>query len=221
MLALSAAATACSASAPAAPRTSAQPAPATNPALPGEAAIARTRTDSVMRRPTTADVHFMTAMIGHHAQALEMSRLAPTHGASATVRRLADRITGSQLDEIATMQRWLADRRLPVPDAGGGHTMMHMNGSDHDILMPGMLTDVQMRQLDSARGRDFDERFLALMIQHHRGAVAMVRELFSSQGAAQDQAVFKFASDADADQTTEIARMQQMLAALRLGSDAP
>ena len=91
---------------------------------------------------------------------------------------------------------------------------MKMDGMEHEMLMPGMLTDAQMKQLDRPRGAEFDRLFLTFMIQHHRGAVTMVKELFGTYGAAQDETVFKFASDVNVDQTTEIARMQKMLAAL-------
>jgi len=155
----------------------------------------------------------MSAMIGHHAQAIVMSRWAPSHGASSSVRILAERIINAQQDEIATMQRWLGDRQQPVPEAIPGMRMM-MNGQEHVMLMPGMLTDAQMKELDSARGPVFDRLFLTYMIQHHRGAVSMVKDLFGSYGAAQDEVVFKFASDVNVDQSTEIARMQKMLTAL-------
>jgi len=97
---------------------------------------------------------------------------------------------------------------------------MKMNGMEHDMLMPGMLTEEQMKELDAARGPDFDRLFLRDMIQHHQGAVTMVNELFATPGAAQDQSVFKLASDVSADQTTEIARMQKMLAAATIGAGA-
>jgi uncharacterized protein (DUF305 family) len=168
---------------------------------------------------TEADAHFMSSMIGHHAQAVEMARLAPTHGASPAVRTLADRIINAQQDEIATMQLWLRDHGLPVP-AAEGHAGMH-HGAGHEMLMPGMLTPGQMAQLEQARGAEFDRLFLTLMIQHHRGAVSMVSQLFGSPGAAQDETVFKFASDVNVDQTTEIARMQRMLAEFFFGSAAP
>jgi uncharacterized protein (DUF305 family) len=143
-----------------------------------------------------------------------MARLAPTHGASPSVRTLAERIVNAQQDEIATMQRWLADRGKPVPEARAGPMKMMMDGMAHEMLMPGMLTDEQMKQLDRSNGAGFDRLFLTSMIQHHRGAVSMVRALFDSDGAAQDETVFKFASDVNVDQSTEIARMEGMLAAL-------
>ena len=161
------------------------------------------------RYPSTeADARFMSAMIGHHTQALVMAGWAPTHGAGASVRRLAERIMSGQQDEIATMQQWLRDRGQPVPE--GHHP-------DHGHHMPGMLTDAQMKELVEARGPEFDRLFLTFMIQHHRGAVAMVKELFGTPGAAQDETVFKFASDMNVDQSTEIARMERMLSALPAG----
>jgi uncharacterized protein (DUF305 family) len=160
---------------------------------------------------TEADVRFMAGMIGHHAQALAMAALAPRNGASPEVRRLAERITGGQQDEIGTMERWLRARGKPVPDPQ--HAM-------HGEPMPGMLTETQMRELEQARGPGFDRLFLTYMIQHHRGAVAMVKQLYGTPGAAQDDTVFKFADDVGVDQTTEIARMERMLNALPPGEPA-
>jgi uncharacterized protein (DUF305 family) len=183
---------------------------------------AQARADSVQRPWTAADVHFMTHMIGHHAQAIDMSRLAPTHGANPAVRRLAERIINAQQDEIATMQQWLRDRKQPVPEARASATMtMRMNGVEHQMKMPGMLTDAQMKQLDEARGPEFDRLFLTFMIQHHRGAVAMVEELFATDGAGQDETVFRFATDVNVDQVTEIARMRQMLVAILFEGGTP
>jgi uncharacterized protein (DUF305 family) len=173
---------------------------------------ARARADSVRHPYTQADVDFMSHMIGHHAQALVMAGWAPTHGAGASVRILAERIINAQQDEIATMQRWLGDRGKPVPEARP--MKMMMNGVEHEMLMPGMLTEAQMRELDQAKGPEFDRLFLTYMIQHHRGAVSMVKDLFGTNGAAQDETVFKFANDVNVDQSTEIARMERMLAAL-------
>jgi len=181
------------------------------------AAIAKAREDSTRRPYTAADVHFMTGMIGHHAQAILMAGWAPTHDASPSVRVLCERIINAQRDEIATMQQWLRDRQQPVPDANPMGMTMKMDGMEHRMLMPGMLTEEQLKQLDAARGKDFDVLFLTFMIQHHKGAVQMVKELFESYGAAQDDLVFKFASDVNVDQTTEIARMERMLVAINLG----
>jgi uncharacterized protein (DUF305 family) len=181
------------------------------------AAIAKARQDSIRRPYTAADVHFMSGMIGHHAQALVMAGWAPSHGASQSVGTLCKRIINAQTDEIALMQQWLRDRQQPVPEPSAKGMKMMMDGVEHTMLMPGMLMDAQMAQLDSARGKDFDKLFLTFMIQHHRGAVQMVHELFDSYGAAQDDLVFKFASDVQVDQTTEIARMQRMLVAIDIG----
>ncbi len=192
------------------PRVVAQSAPVSAPAASG---IAKARADSLRYPYTAADVQFMTGMIGHHAQAVVMSRWAPSHGADPAVQRLAERIINAQDDEIATMQRWLAERLQPVPDAKPmSHDMAGMSGMAHAaVLMPGMLTDVQMKELDAARGPEYDRLFLTFMIQHHKGATSMVTTLFGTEGAGQDETIFKFASDVNVDQTTEIARMQRML----------
>ena len=178
------------------------------------AAIAQARADSARYPYTAADVNFMSGMIHHHAQAIVMATMAPSHGASPAVRTLCDRIINAQEDEIVAMQRWLRDRNQSVPEATATAMKMVMNGMTHDMLMPGMLSDAQMKTLDEARGAAFDRNFLTGMIQHHKGAVSMVADLFNSFGAGQDQLTFKFASDVQVDQTTEIARMRRMLAAL-------
>jgi uncharacterized protein (DUF305 family) len=174
----------------------------------------RARTDSARSRFTEPDVQFVTGMIHHHAQALVMSGYAPTHGARASVRTLAARITNAQNDEIALMQRWLGDRRQPVPEVMVMNGTVMVHGADHAMHMPGMLTLDQLAALDRARGPEFDRLFLTLMIQHHEGAVTMVEQLLEHDGAAQDREVFKLASDVHVDQTTEIARMRRMLAEL-------
>ena len=167
------------------------------------------QTDTARPRYSAADVQFMTGMIAHHAQAVLIAGWAPAHDASPALRALCERIVVGQRDEIAVMQRWLRDRHQPVPDADArGHTMP---GMEHSMLMPGMLTSAQLAQLDAARGPEFDRLFLTFMIQHHRGALTMVRELVDTPGAARDGPLFQIASDVSADQTTEIDRMTRML----------
>jgi uncharacterized protein (DUF305 family) len=158
-----------------------------------------------------ADVDFMSGMIPHHAQAVIMAGWAPTHGARKDVAILCERIVVGQRDEIALMQTWLQDRGLPVPDATSTRHKMKMNGMEHEMLMPGMLSDEEMAALDRARGPEFDRLFLEGMIRHHQGAIDMVDVLFKSYGAAQDETVFKFANDVQADQSIEIDRMTKML----------
>jgi uncharacterized protein (DUF305 family) len=160
-----------------------------------------------------ADVDFMSGMIPHHAQAVIMAGWAPSHGASKDVAILCERIVVGQRDEIALMQSWLQDRGLRVPDATSTRHKMKMDGMEHEMLMPGMLTDEEMAELDRARGPHFDRLFLVGMIKHHQGAIDMVDALFKSYGAAQDETVFKFASDVYADQSIEINRMNEMLEA--------
>jgi uncharacterized protein (DUF305 family) len=163
---------------------------------------------------TPADVQFISGMIAHHAQAIVMAGWAPSHGASPSVRTLCERIINAQTDEITLMQNWLRARHQPVPDAKAAPMKMVMDGVEHEMLMPGMLTDEQMKQLNQATGPAFDRLFLRLMIQHHQGAITMVNQLFATPGAGQDESVFKFATDVNADQSTEIDRMQKMLITL-------
>jgi uncharacterized protein (DUF305 family) len=160
---------------------------------------------------TDADVDFMAGMIPHHAQAVIMAGWAPSHGARKDVAILCERIVVAQRDEIGMMQQWLRDRGQAVPDATSTRHRMKMNGMEHDMLMPGMLTDEEMAALDRSRGPEFDRLFLTGMIRHHQGAIDMVDVLFKAYGAAQDETVYKFASDVYADQSIEIDRMHQML----------
>ena len=188
-----------------------QPAAASDPQSQATPYSTATQADSVRHAYTPADVDFMNHMISHHAQAIEMAGWAPSHGASPAIERLCERIINAQQDEIATMQRWLGARHLSVPAPDPNGMKMTMGGSEHVMLMPGMLTPHQMKQLDAARGPEFDRLFLTYMIQHHKGALTMVHQLFDTPGAASDDVIFKFASDVNVDQTTEVARMQGML----------
>jgi len=159
---------------------------------------------------TRADVTFMQGMIAHHTQALAMSRLVPARVSEDAVRLLAQRIERSQRDEIAMMERWLETRGEEVPDREAGHQIPSDVGEP--VLMPGMLTDGELGDLERASGTEFDRLFLVFMIRHHEGALTMVRELFESAGAGQEGVIFRFAVDVDSDQRIEIARMIRVLA---------
>jgi uncharacterized protein (DUF305 family) len=156
-----------------------------------------------------ADVQFMQHMIMHHAQAVEMTALIESHTQNARLRSLGERISRSQSDEINLMKRWLMTRSEPVspamPDMPG------MDMSSHQMLMPGMLTPKQMDALRKAKGEEFDELFLKGMIQHHNGALGMVKDLFDSAGSGQDAELFNFATEVDSGQRAEIKVMQTML----------
>lgn len=202
-------------------------------------ATARAKADSLRYPYTQADIDFMSGMIHHHAQAITISRWAPSHGASPAVQRLTARIINAQSDEIILMQTWLKDRNqdpMTVDSLGNvtmgsttgakpaaehaGHDMGHAGHTMEGMAaMPGMLSDAQLKELNAARGREFDRLFLIYMMQHHRGAVSMVRTLFSSTGAGQDETIFKFAADVEVDQSTEIKRMLTML--LEMGEVPP
>lgn len=194
------------------------------PGAPGEASR---RIDPGAEGPrarhphTEADVLFMQNMIHHHAQALVMSRLVRDRTENEQIRLLAQRIHRSQMDEIQLMQRWLEarDEEAPEPiamdDTRGPEELVHHAGrhaaDPETALMAGMLTPEQLETLAGSRGREFDRRFLEAMIFHHAGALEMVAELFASPGAAQDSAMYQFASHVDADQRMEIGRMQRLL----------
>lgn len=174
---------------------------------------------------TQADIDFMYGMIPHHAQALIMSRLAPENNASPSIQILAARIINAQGDEIELMKKWLRDRDQPVPEIhiDGLEMMVHMDdGHDghgghghHDMHdhsdMPGMLSQDQLEELAAATGTEFDRLFLEFMIEHHKGAIIMVDELFAADGAASDREIFDLASGINAEQETEIERMKLML----------
>jgi len=157
-----------------------------------------------------ADVEFMQGMIMHHSQAVEMTALIPTHTENKDVRAIGAKISSSQADEIRMMQRWLAARGQATSMEMPGMPRMDMSGNAM-ALMPGMLTPEQMDALRKARGEEFDRLFLSGMIQHHGGALVMVKDLFDSPGAGQDAEIFDFATDVDNGQRAEIRIMQKML----------
>jgi uncharacterized protein (DUF305 family) len=157
-----------------------------------------------------ADVEFMQGMIMHHSQAVEMTALIPLHTENKELHSLGARISSSQSDEIKFMQRWLAARGEPVSMAMPGMSDMDMSRQPM-ALMPGMLTPDQMDALRKAKGVEFDHLFLVGMIQHHNGALIMVKDLFDTAGAGQDADLFNFATDADNTQRAEIKIMQTML----------
>jgi uncharacterized protein (DUF305 family) len=165
-----------------------------------------------------ADARFMQGMIMHHAQAIEMTALIESHTTTKDLRSLAARISRSQSDEIAFMKRWLEARGEPVslmmPEMPGMDMSSHSMHSMHSTLMPGMLTEKQMEALKKSKGEEFDRLFLTGMIQHHNGALIMVKDLFETAGAGQDAELFNFATDVDSGQRAEIRIMQTMLGAV-------
>lgn len=167
-------------------------------------------TKGVLPHWSDADVKFMQGMIMHHAQAVEMTALIPSRTENKEIRLLGEKISISQTDEINFMKRWLTARgeptSLPMPDMKG------MDMSSHAMpLMPGMLTPEQMEALRNAKGEEFDRLFLTGMIQHHNGALIMVKDLFGQAGSGQEAEIFTFATDADNSQRAEIRIMQGML----------
>ncbi|CAN5863633.1 DUF305 domain-containing protein [soil metagenome] len=159
-----------------------------------------------------ADARFMQGMIMHHSQAVEMTSLIESHTVNKDLRSLGARISSSQSDEIRFMKRWLEARGQPIspmmPEMPGMNMPSH---ASHSMLMPGMLTAKQMAALKKAKGEEFDRLFLTGMIQHHNGALIMVKDLFHTVGAGQDAELFNFATDVDSGQRAEIRIMQTML----------
>ena len=200
LLFASVAAVSCRSATPASP-------PIIQPGAPGQASrvVDAAAAADVSKVPfTPADVRFMQGMIGHHAQALDMTALVATRSSSDAIRKLAQRIELSQADEIKMMQEWLTGRGQKVPD-------QHAHHAPGATLMPGMLTAEEMARLAHATGPEFDRLFLEFMIKHHEGALTMVQDLFAQPGAGQESDVFAFASDVDADQRMEIDRMRAAL----------
>jgi uncharacterized protein (DUF305 family) len=184
------------------------------PGAPGEPTRTLPATTTARLPPRSAeDVKFMQGMIMHHAQAVEMTALIESHTTNKDLRLLGARISHSQTEEINFMKRWLATRgeplSLPMPEMPG------MDMSNHQMLMPGMLTAKQMEALRNAKGAEFDKLFLTGMIQHHAGALIMVKDLFDTAGAGQDAELFNFTTDVDSGQRAEIRIMQNMLGVAR------
>jgi len=180
------------------------------PGAPGQPTKTLPSTTRAILPPSSqADVQFMQGMIMHHAQAVEMTALMESHTENKELRTLGARISRSQSSEIEFMKRWLTTRgeptTLPMPEMPG------MDMSSHSMLMPGMLTEKQMEALRKAKGQEFDHLFLTGMIQHHNGALIMVKDLFDSAGSGQDAELFNFVTDVDSGQRAEIRIMQTML----------
>ena len=176
------------------------------PGAPGEAnrvLTADAATDLSKVQATPADVKFMQGMIGHHAQAIEMTALIDARTSREEMKLLGQRIAVSQADEMDMMRAWLRARGQDIPSEHAHHT--------EEGMMPGMLSAEQMAELAAATGEAFDRLFLRYMIQHHEGALSMVDDLFKTPGAGQEGDINAFAADVDSDQRMEIDRMRAML----------
>jgi uncharacterized protein (DUF305 family) len=198
-------------SAPAPTTPSATPPPAiVQPGAPGAGnkslSPSAASAGAIPRAPSEADADFMQGMIMHHSQAVEMTELLKTRTKDPALQELGKKIDVSQTDEMRWMKQWLTDRGLPIDPMAG------MDMKDMPMpLMPGMLTPAQMEALRKASGPEFDHLFLTGMIQHHAGALQMVKELFANPGAGQDPQLFDFANDVDNTQQAEIDIMRHML----------
>ena len=198
----------------------ANPAPpvVVQPGAPGQPTRTLPASTTATLPPSSAkDVEFMQGMIMHHAQAVEMTALIESHTTNKNLRLLGARISHSQSEEIKFMKRWLKARgeptEMPMPKMSGMDMsgMAGMGMPSQPMLMPGMLTARQMDALRKAKGAEFDQLFLTGMIQHHNGALIMVKDLFDTAGAGQDAELFNFTTDVDSGQRAEIRIMQTML----------
>ena len=194
---------------------------ATPMTMPAPAQVTTAGAPPAKSKNSAADVDFMQGMIPHHAQAVLIAAWAPTHGARQDIKILCERIVVGQADEIRLMQWWLREKGEEIPAADAKMHKMKMGGTVHEMLMPGMLNDEQLARLDKARGSEFDRLFLEAMIAHHAGAITMVETLFGTPGAANDDLIYKMASDVYADQTTEIRVMENMLSTVPGATRAP
>ena len=203
----------------------AQQVPLVQPGAPGQPNKVVTNTvGTAVKDPTAADFSFMQDMVMHHSQAVEMVSLMKGRTTNPDLLDLGKRISISQGDEIAFMKRWLAFYGKPVQDGDSmaGMDMDHgsMQGMDHSHadmkmdtpMMPGMLSPRQMEALRNAKGAAFDHLFLTGMIQHHTGALSMVKDLFDTRSGGQEPQLFDFTADVDVTQRGEIQMMQSMLA---------
>ncbi len=182
------------------------------PGAPGQPTRTLPSTTRAILPPRSPkDVEFMQGMIMHHAQAVEMTALIESRTENKELRLLGARISQSQSDEINFMKQWLEIRRLPLSPPMPEMSNMDMSSHNHHTLMPGMLTPKQMDALKNAKNILFDQLFLTGMIQHHNGALMMVKDLFDTAGAGQDAELFNFATDVDSGQRAEIKIMQTML----------
>ena len=182
------------------------------PGAPGQASKTLTAdqaTKLAQASYTASDVAFMQHMIVHHQQAVEMAVLVKDRTNTADLLSIAGRIESSQADEIAFMKAWLSERGEPVEDP-----MMKGHGEHMHHMMKGMASADQMKALAAAKGVEFDRQFLTLMIAHHEGAVDMVEKLLDEDGTAADPVLYQFVGDIDSEQTTEIKRMDKLLAGL-------
>jgi len=158
-----------------------------------------------------ADVTFAQDMIPHHAQAVQMSKMAIDNADSEEVRALAEDISAAQAPEIETMTGWLEDWDEEVPDTSMmSGDMGDMEGMDmEDMDMPGMMSSEEMKGLDAASGSDFDQMFLTMMIEHHEGAIEQAQ---TEQADGESAEAVDLAAEIEQAQTEEIATMEDLLA---------
>ncbi len=153
------------------------------------------------KKHNEADITFVQGMLPHHEQAIHMAELAAKHANSPDVAKLASTIKSKQEEEIKTMEKLLHEWGAKRENEHGGH------GGGH----PGMLPEHQMKELEEARGVEFDKLFLRGMIEHHKGAIAMAEE---AEHHGENKEVKKLAAEIRRGQEHEIEEMERELVAL-------
>ncbi len=157
------------------------------------------------KKHNPADITFVQGMIPHHEQALEMSELAIKHAVSPDVETIASTIKTKQEEEIKTMETLLHE--WGVKKEAGGHDA-HGGGK---ALEPGMLSEEQIKELEEAKGVEFDKLFLKDMIEHHKGAITMAEE---AEHDGENKEVEKLAAEIKRGQEHEIEEMEKELVGL-------
>jgi len=192
------------------------------PGAPGQAARTLSAEEAVNIADNSYspdDVVFMQNMIPHHAQAVQMAELVETRTNYKELVDVAGRINVTQADEIKFMQDWLEERGEYAPSQSNNFGSAHDGTSGHHD-MEGMASPEDMAKLATLEGTEFDRLFLTLMIEHHAGALTMVKDLTDQPGSAYDPVLFEFTNDIINDQTDEIERMSAMLGSLSSDSRA-
>ncbi|MFF4905830.1 DUF305 domain-containing protein [Streptomyces sp. NPDC001260] len=145
-----------------------------------------------------ADVTFAQMMIPHHEQALEMAKLADGRAADAEIKSIATKIEKAQDPEIKNMKGWLQSWGRPV-------AMGDMPGMD---MGEGMMSDKGMKDLKAMKGAEFDKMFAQMMIDHHKGAIAMAKD---EQKNGKNTAAVTMAGDIVKGQSAEVKQLQGIL----------
>ncbi|AGP52733.1 DUF305 domain-containing protein [Streptomyces rapamycinicus] len=172
-----------------------------------ESATSKATAGSAAGAFNDADVSFAQMMIPHHEQALEMAGLADDRASNARIKSLAGQIEKAQDPEIVTLKSWL--KGWGEPEKAFSDEMPGMNhGANGKSAMGGMMSEEDMRKLEAAKGPAFDRAFASMMIDHHKGAIAMAKDEKKNGRNAKAK---KLADDVVKNQSTEVATLRTLL----------